>query len=387
MDEGDGDAGAGEADSTTRAGEPPQTPKALSAGELRGAAQKLNQVLTAADEAALERLRKRRLAIDDISLDDLRELRGLLESLAMLIEGRAPTTWSRLAASRRALAPPAVEAAPEASEQQTTRVARRDDGEPRLEEPERLDRPAEGAPTFSKPAEKPAAEEPPAAHAVPPRDGRPSLSEPADDAVRRAKHRHHDAKAAASPARAFAIDDEGTYAGDDGPPGGALPFRPASPWNPDPSSPPRPSSPPSASDAPPPKPPRQAPDDLTMAAIFLPASAPLPFAPLPFAPLPFAEAAPRPVEQPGESDAATRLFGFTSLAHPLALTVEEYAGLCAERDLRPAAALAAERRFGIHDAPTREAVDDLFKLLFAADPDAFALWENRYARFSHTLSR
>jgi hypothetical protein len=87
-----------------------------------------------------------------------------------------------------------------------------------------------------------------------------------------------------------------------------------------------------------------------------------------------------------ESDAATRLFGFLSLAHPLALSVDEYAALCAERDARPAARRQIEERYGIHDAPTREAVDRLFQHIFATDHEAYAAWELGYERFSRHLA-
>jgi hypothetical protein len=88
-----------------------------------------------------------------------------------------------------------------------------------------------------------------------------------------------------------------------------------------------------------------------------------------------------------EADETTREVGFGSRAHPLALSVEEYAALCAERDHDPAATQRIQARYAIDDGRTRAAVDRMFQLLFAADPAEREAWQRHYRRFAELLRR
>ena len=333
----------------------------LSPAELRAGAQKLAQVVAAADEAALERLRKRRLGLEDVSLDDLRELRQLLAELVLLVEGGASEGWSRLGEARRVLGPEPDDE-PSGLDPMTE-----DHVEPRppsLPRPERLDRPASGPPPPPRP-ERPSSEHPrPAPRLEPPRRPEPSLDLPADEAVRMARRPRR-------PTRDETLGDEGTRVGELRIPlDGGLPFvKPQNEgWAPRIKTEPHP-----ADDRP------FIQDDVTMAEISLPVGSPLPFSSAP-------EASPEgTAESSVESEAATRLFGFSSLAHPLALSIVEYAALCAERRTRPHAQRQVEERYGIHDTPTREALDRYFQLVFAADRDAYATWEQRFQELSRAL--
>src|SRR5690606_22038532 len=105
MAEADRDPGGGDPreigeESPARSAERDAGPPAAA---LRVTAQKLSQVLTAPSDAALERLRKRRLGREDLSLADVRALRRVLLALAELMEAGSAASWSRLEAAHEAL--------------------------------------------------------------------------------------------------------------------------------------------------------------------------------------------------------------------------------------------------------------------------------------------
>ncbi len=92
--------------------------------------------------------------------------------------------------------------------------------------------------------------------------------------------------------------------------------------------------------------------------------------------------------RPFVEDGKTTQLSLTSLAHPFALTLEQYAALCAERDR---CGPDAERRRKIHkrydigDERARNLVDRLFKLRFEDDPELEAHWRACYERFAARL--
>jgi hypothetical protein len=98
--------------------------------------------------------------------------------------------------------------------------------------------------------------------------------------------------------------------------------------------------------------------------------------------------APRSVRRfQGEEDSATNQLSFTSHAHAFALTVEEYAAFCAERDRTPDKARAVARRYDLFDTEVAAAVERAFELRFARDPGLRARWQRAYASFSEILRR
>lgn len=84
-------------------------------------------------------------------------------------------------------------------------------------------------------------------------------------------------------------------------------------------------------------------------------------------------------------DGKTTQLSFTSQAHPFALTVEQYASLCAERDLCTDDAERARKihkRYEIGDKRAKGLVDRLFKLRFEEDPELEESWRAAYERFT-----
>jgi len=82
----------------------------------------------------------------------------------------------------------------------------------------------------------------------------------------------------------------------------------------------------------------------------------------------------------------TAELSFSSQAHMFALTVEEYAALCAERELvAPEHVEETEKAYDINDPEMREAVDELFRLRFDRDPTLHGRWQQAYARYSTLL--
>jgi hypothetical protein len=87
-------------------------------------------------------------------------------------------------------------------------------------------------------------------------------------------------------------------------------------------------------------------------------------------------------------DGKTTQLSFTSQAHPFALSLEQYAALCAERDLCSGDAERVRKihkRYEIGDKRARSLVDRLFELRFAADPALEAAWRAKYTRFTSRL--
>ena len=83
-------------------------------------------------------------------------------------------------------------------------------------------------------------------------------------------------------------------------------------------------------------------------------------------------------------DGKTTQLSFTSAAHPFAMSVEQYAGLCAERDLCDGdteRVRKIHKRYEIGDQRARSLVDRLFKLRFDAEPELETTWREQYARF------
>jgi hypothetical protein len=80
-----------------------------------------------------------------------------------------------------------------------------------------------------------------------------------------------------------------------------------------------------------------------------------------------------------DDDGATTQLSFASRAHALAMTVDQYAALCAERDLFPERTREVERRFDVQDARLRAVVDRLFELRFERDPTMRSRWQDLYA--------
>lgn len=76
----------------------------------------------------------------------------------------------------------------------------------------------------------------------------------------------------------------------------------------------------------------------------------------------------------------TAELSFASSSHAFALTVEEYATLCAQRDLEPDNAHRIERRYDIPDDRVRDAVDRAFELRFEADEALEEAFKEAYAR-------
>ncbi|MEQ9325005.1 MAG: hypothetical protein RIF41_37910, partial [Polyangiaceae bacterium] len=76
----------------------------------------------------------------------------------------------------------------------------------------------------------------------------------------------------------------------------------------------------------------------------------------------------------------TAQLSFASSSHAFALTVEEYATLCAQRDLEPDNAHRIERRYDIPDDRVRDAVDRAFELRFEADDSLEDAFKEAYAR-------
>jgi hypothetical protein len=84
-------------------------------------------------------------------------------------------------------------------------------------------------------------------------------------------------------------------------------------------------------------------------------------------------------------DGATRQVSYDSDAHGFALTVEEYAAFCAERDATPDRIKALRARYAIADERGHAAVDRYFEQLFGRDPSTRTLWQSHYQRYAGAL--
>lgn len=96
---------------------------------------------------------------------------------------------------------------------------------------------------------------------------------------------------------------------------------------------------------------------------------------------------PSPPPAPVQGDVEpTRLDPIVSLAHGLALSVEEYAALCAERDYQgPHAHEATQARYDVHSPASWEATRQAFALRFSRDQALRHQWEQAYYRFTAHL--
>lgn len=85
---------------------------------------------------------------------------------------------------------------------------------------------------------------------------------------------------------------------------------------------------------------------------------------------------------PSSAEGGTVQLSYSSLAHGFALTVEEYAALCAQRDADPPRLRAVRARYGIPEARGHEAIDRYFEQVFVRDPSMRALWERHYRHYA-----
>jgi hypothetical protein len=86
-------------------------------------------------------------------------------------------------------------------------------------------------------------------------------------------------------------------------------------------------------------------------------------------------------------DDPTKQLTYVSRAHGLALDVEEYAALCAERDRAPERQLHIHERYDVVGDRCREGLDRAYQLRFMRDPGLRSLWQQHYVRFSSALRR
>ena len=92
--------------------------------------------------------------------------------------------------------------------------------------------------------------------------------------------------------------------------------------------------------------------------------------------------------RPFVEDGKTTQLSFTSFAHPFALSLEQYAALCAERDIAatdPERVRKIHKRYEISDTDARDLVDRLFQLRFDDDEDLHAAWRDAYDKFTARL--
>lgn len=77
----------------------------------------------------------------------------------------------------------------------------------------------------------------------------------------------------------------------------------------------------------------------------------------------------------------TAPLSYTSQAHSLALSVRDYAALCAERELAPDRDSEIHERYDVHGEAARKLLDDLFAQRFARSPSLRSVWEQHRLRF------
>jgi hypothetical protein len=87
----------------------------------------------------------------------------------------------------------------------------------------------------------------------------------------------------------------------------------------------------------------------------------------------------------GDEDSATNQLSFISQAHGFALSVEEYAALCAERDHAPHEVPAIVRRFDVPEDAALATVDRAFELRFDREPALRSRWQRAYDDFAAAL--
>ena len=85
---------------------------------------------------------------------------------------------------------------------------------------------------------------------------------------------------------------------------------------------------------------------------------------------------------PSADEGGTVQLSFSSMAHGFALTVEEYAALCAERDEDPSRLGALRARYGIAEVVGHAALDRYFEQLFVRDPAMRTLWQRHYRHYT-----
>ena len=74
-----------------------------------------------------------------------------------------------------------------------------------------------------------------------------------------------------------------------------------------------------------------------------------------------------------------------SMAHGLALTLREYAALCAEADESPQRRHLVHERYQVSDTTTRELVRKAYELRFEHDPALRSQWQRQYDEFRAAL--
>jgi hypothetical protein len=95
----------------------------------------------------------------------------------------------------------------------------------------------------------------------------------------------------------------------------------------------------------------------------------------------------RTAELGHDEEGKTIQLSFASHAHALALSIEEYAALCAERDVAPERAIETEQRYDVYDARGREIVERAFELRFRREPALRERWQQAYREFVGMLRR
>lgn len=94
----------------------------------------------------------------------------------------------------------------------------------------------------------------------------------------------------------------------------------------------------------------------------------------------YPQAPPPAVNVLDDEDSATHELSLSSRAHPLAMSVEDYATFCAERDADPEHTVTIARRYAIPDARVLALVSRSFEWRMARDADLHRRWREAYAR-------
>lgn len=74
-----------------------------------------------------------------------------------------------------------------------------------------------------------------------------------------------------------------------------------------------------------------------------------------------------------------------SMAHGLALSLRQYAALCAESDASPQRRHLVHERYHVGDTRTWHLLRKAYELRFEADPSLRAQWQEHYDRFRAAL--
>jgi hypothetical protein len=298
-------------------------PGALSEEQRRTGSQKLAALLRAADDVALQRFRRQRLGAAEVGEEELQTLRSVLEALALQLEDGDEEGWERVRRAAAALAP-------------TEEVADEPSGDLDIT-----------APSFGSRTSAAEGSVPEASMSAPRLDQQPE--EAGAPPLRKRDE-------PSSPWLGWARSEPGLVPG---PPreSEAETRWPTLELGRDEQNPTLPLA--GDSDA-------RSNEEKT-ASFELPAPPP---------PLPFPS---------GDEHGPTKVITYASLSHGLALGVEDYAALCAERDERRERHLEIHERYDVVGDRTRAALDRLFELRFMRDPSLRSVWQQHYVRFKTVL--